>query len=408
MEFNDDFFEFIERHAGESPDRLRLKYVGKEPWIAIAVSHIASQRKAQNKLGGFDNSLRPTIIYPEIALEQCSSAQTALFHAELLSHKVNKPGATVLDMTCGLGIDTMAFALKGLEVTAVELNPVQAEIACFNFQNRSNITVLNADSTEFLANCGRHFDVIFIDPARRDVSGRRVYGIKDCVPDLTLLLPLIKEKSRFLLAKLSPMLDISEILRELPGIDELYVVGTKGECKELLIALNCEDKGKNDMIDVTIIVRDFDYPDSDFRYTLAEERNLCGTSHYAVPKQGDVLMIPSASLMKTNAYNCIAQRYGARQLSNHSHLFVADRPVKDFIGKQYRVDTVIPWSSAEIKRLAKARLEADITVRNFPMTASEIARRLKILPSSNNRLFATTTCSGEKILIFCTKALTSL
>lgn len=80
-------------------------------------------------------------------------------------------------------------------------------------------------------------DCLFLDPARRDSQGGKTVAIADCEPDVQKLEPLLVEKGRTVVVKLSPMLDIFSSLRELKYIRQIHVVAVNNECKELLAVL---------------------------------------------------------------------------------------------------------------------------------------------------------------------------
>ena len=80
-------------------------------------------------------------------------------------------------------------------------------------------------------------DLIYRDPARRSAGGRKVFRLGDCSPDLSTLLKPLLERAPRILAKLSPMADISRLLKELedaagyPCVSRIHIIGSGGECK---------------------------------------------------------------------------------------------------------------------------------------------------------------------------------
>ena len=103
------------------------------------------------------------------------------------------------------------------------------------------VEILNCDSVGWLERySGNKFDLVFIDPARRGDAGQRVFNIHHCQPDISELLPLLSLKARFAMVKLSPMLDVTQTLRDLPFSAELHVIDDGGECRELLAVLDFE------------------------------------------------------------------------------------------------------------------------------------------------------------------------
>ena len=96
--------------------------------------------------------------------------------------------------------------------------------------------VVNTDAAKYLEGMSRQ-SVVFIDPARRDLKGRKTVLIGDCDPDVGRLHDLLMEKAEMVIVKLSPMLDISLALEQLPSVSEVHVVAVGGECKELLLVM---------------------------------------------------------------------------------------------------------------------------------------------------------------------------
>lgn len=200
--FSNEFFSFISNFADTNPLELRLKMHGKEPDFDIndAICQIECRRKCRKKLSRFIQNEH--FLFPSaIAAEQASHQAVGAYHAELISN-----GDNVLDMTAGLGIDSLSMSIKAASVKSCELDPHKAEILAHNSLalGCNNIEVITGDSVEFLKNSQDSYDVVFIDPARRGNDSSRLYNLHDCQPDVTTILPLILKRSQRLLIKASP------------------------------------------------------------------------------------------------------------------------------------------------------------------------------------------------------------
>ena len=217
MEIFDDerFWAWVEAHNNDDPAKLRLAWHGREPWIDDAVRQIECRRKYRRKLQyeiSYDRFYFPT----SLSGEQSTGDELARIHAAMIPSGAH----TIVDLTSGLGVDAMTIArATGVHVVAVERDSVVSAAL------RHNAGVVGADVETICADCrdylesvpdGR-FDIAFIDPARRDADGGRVFGISDCEPDILTMLPLLRRKVRTLIVKLSPMLDVTRTLRDLPG-----------------------------------------------------------------------------------------------------------------------------------------------------------------------------------------------
>ena len=92
------------------------------------------------------------------------------------------------------------------------------------------------------------------------------------------------------------------------------------------------------------------------------------------------------------------------KLQVNSHLYTADHLVSDFPGRRFRVDEVLSFTGKLCKGLSKTIPQANITVRNFPLSVEELRKRTKITDGGHVYLFATTLVDGEKVLVKCSKA----
>ena len=139
-----------------------LRAQGHDPEvIRSAMEQAALLRKAD---AGWI-SARPGWLLTRDGLEQATHPSVADFHAAVVA----AAGIThVVDLTAGLGGDTVALAQHILRVTAVERDPATAELLAFNLTNATNVTITMGDSSllEF-----PNADGFFVDPARR--SGTR-------------------------------------------------------------------------------------------------------------------------------------------------------------------------------------------------------------------------------------------
>lgn len=380
-----DVEKFLAENFDADPLSLRLKYRGDEEALK-AIEQIELRRKSPEKFIGRDGVSRmPRNLYSRVAVEQTTAAAVADFHASLIS-----PDSRVLDMTMGLGSDAAAMAsVEGVSVTAIERNPELAEISRENFAGIKNLRIVCADSIEWLSDSHERFDVIFIDPARRDSEGKRVVNLHDCTPDVVNAEPIMLEHTSRILIKLSPMLDVSAVIRDLRYVRHIYIVEHKGECRELLVEIDSDFSGEPKVETVG--------GSGSISFTLSEED--AAVAQFGKPAQGDYLYEPGASAMKSGAFKLMSARFGLTEISANSHLYFSRDYVADFPGKIYRISAVLPYSSSVLKRLLKEIDGCSVAVRNFPVPASELRRKLKLKEGDKLRLMATTGSGGEKMLL---------
>lgn len=382
--------QFIQEHAADDLTRLLLS-ASKYPEIDMpfVVDQIAARRQIREKLPSWYGNAQ--LVFPaKIAAEQCSSEQTAAYKQRLADEDW-----TMCDLTGGLGIDSYFFSRKVNHLTYIERFPAYCEAARHNFSvlGADNITVVNADTTHYIDKLPV-VDAFYIDPARRGESNKRVFALQDCEPDLPGLLPDLLKRSPRVIAKLSPMADIQMTLDLLPGTTAVHVLSVRNECKELLFVV--EREVENTVPVIHCINFAPDGTESSFSFTLEEERSA------GLQPTGQVfgyLYEPNASVLKAGAFKQIALRMGVKKLHISSHLYTSEQLVADFPGRIFRVDEVFPFTGKLSKNLSKLIPQANITVRNFPLSVEELRKRTKITDGGSVYLFATTLANGEKILV---------
>ena len=394
MKQTEEFRKFVKEHAGDDLTRLLLS-ASRYPSIDVpfAADQIAARRQIREKLPSW--YANDALLFPsKISAEQCSSEQTALYKQRLVAGS-----DTLCDLTGGLGIDSYYFSRKARQITYIERFPAYCDAARNNFSalGADNITVVEGDSSELASRLPR-VDAFYIDPARRGEGNKRVYALQDCEPDLPALLPELFRHAPKVIAKLSPMADIRQTLELLPGTTEVHVLSVKNECKELLFVMECETA-------VTLpVIHCINYDSSGreeaFAFTLQDERSEI---LQLADRIGRFFYETNASLQKAGAFKSVAVRFGLAKLHVSSHLYTSDTVVEDFPGRCFVVEEVYPFSGKLCKSLSKDIPQANMTVRNFPLSVEELRKRTKITDGGNVYLFATTLADSSKILVKCSK-----
>ena len=105
--------------------------------------------------------------------------------------------------------------------------------------------------------------------------------------------------------------------------------------------------------------------------------------------------------MKAGCFAELCRVFPVKQLAQNSHLFVSDRLIADFPGRQFRILAVSSMNKKELKEKVMPLKQANITVRNFPLSVAELRKRLKMNDGGSNYIFATTLSDGSHVLIIC-------
>ena len=392
MQTSDVFFAFINEHTDDDLALLLLA-AGRYPEIDMpfAVEQIRARRYIREKLPTW--YANRSLLFPsKIAVEQCSSEQTARYKQRLIRDENH-----VCDATGGLGIDTYSFAQKVSRVSYVEQAKECFDIAMYNFSRLrvKNITGYNEDAENVLQKM-QSVDMIYIDPSRRSEDNQRVFALSDCEPDLKKIVPLLLSKAPKVIAKVSPMLDIRHTLALLPKTSEVHIVSIKNECKELLFILQRENESRDPAIQC--INYTTEGVEQSFRFTLSDEQTtqcIIGNSVQTF------LYEPNASILKAGAYKQVAIRFDIEKIHTNSHLYTSEKLIPLFPGRIFQVQDVFSFSGKLCNTIYKMIPQANITTRNFPLPADELRRRTRITDGGDCYLFATTLANNERVLIQC-------
>ncbi len=379
-----DTRQFIEEHLNDDVHELALKHSNAKVDMALALRQIEARQLLRKKVPSW--SANPELLFPShLSIEQCSSEASANYKASLMK------GGSFADLTGGLGIDCYYISQNFQHSDYVEHNPELCALARHNYEVLGAKTmVVHNDSAEVFLNQCEPLDCLFIDPARRDVHGRKVVSVSDCTPNVVELQDLMLQKAKRVMVKLSPMLDISQALKELRHVKEIHVVAVSNECKELLFIMERAFDGEPTYTCVNLETRQ-----PAVTFSMEEER----VAILQLAKElGHYLYEPNVALMKGGCYKMLSQRYALKKLHRNSHLYTSDSLIQDFPGRIFEVDG---WAiyGKKAKDLLKDVDKASIAVRNFPMTVAEIRKSLKINDGDQTYLFATTLSDERKVII---------
>jgi len=107
--------------------------------------------------------------------------------------------------------------------------------------------------------------------------------------------------------------------------------------------------------------------------------------------------------MKAGCFDLLEARFGVRALHQNSHLFVSDRQIDGFPGRGFVIERETSMNKRELKASLADITQANIAVRNFPLSVAELRKRLRIQDGGNVYIFATTTAKEGHRLFICKK-----
>ena len=445
---NDETREFVAMHRNEDVRELALKAKRVERLdLPSALDQIAGWQIARKKLPQWA-SCEGIVYPPHISMEQCSSQFTAQYKSEI-AQTLLAPAATVrarvsdsgesdnqttksepqlsdspesdtqetktgvrvsdssesdtlvarssmVDLTGGFGVDFSYLARGFSQATYVERQRHLCDLAEHNMAalGLDQARIVCGDGVEYLRQMGP-VDFIYLDPARRDEHGSRTYAIEDCTPNVLELRDLLLAKSQYTLVKLSPMLDWRKAVADFDGtVREVHIVATGNECKELLLVLG-QQVHEEPSAPRVFCVNDNQRID----YDSAAYTQGLRIGGKPLPEAKNYLYEPNASIMKAGCFDLVEERFGVTQVGPSSHLFVSATPVADFPGRGFAIESIGGMNKKDIKRLLNGTKQANIAVRNFPLTAPQLRKKLKLADGGPVYLFGTTMQGCDHVLL---------
>ena len=388
--------DFIDKHLKDDVRQLALQKFPDDIDKMLVLNQIEVRQLLSKKVPSWASN--PDLLFPKhLSIEQCSSELTAKYKASII-----EGGDTFVDLTGGLGIDSYFLSEKFKTSYYVENQKELCKLAEHNFGVLGRkITVVNSDAETFLSK-NQNFDLVFIDPARRDIYNRKMVSLHDCSPDVVKIVETFPETSPHkpsFLIKASPMLDISLITNELQNISEIHIVSVKNECKEILIKIEPGFDGEIKYFCVNFFGNDVKSSQS---FEFSETSESSANSEFA-PTIKHYLYEPNSSLMKSGAFKLISQRFGIEKLHVNSHLYTSDNLISDFPGRIFEVVGFAPFNKKIKKELLNDITEASVATRNFPLSANELRKTLNLKESDTNFVFGTTLMGKKKVVILAKK-----
>jgi SAM-dependent methyltransferase len=301
-------------------------------------------------------------------LAQASSPAVATFHASLF-----KNAHTILDLGCGMGMDTAAFARAGLNVIAIERDPerlacAEKNIALWGLERQ--VTFILADAEDWVQTEGiakYAGNAIFLDPARRDSStGARFSRHADQYePSLTFAQDLLPHFPTIIL-KLSPLLP-DDVLSALGNVTFL---SEDRSCKEACVTLLPPDALRN----------------TPAAHLLPENITVAHTESLSAPTPlipGGYLLDPDPAIIRAGVLETAATNLGATRIATtDAYLYAPALPNISLtrLASAWRVQHILPFKPALVSDWLRKNNIGRLTVkkRYYPKEPGEVCKELKM------------------------------
>ncbi|KMQ67281.1 methyltransferase [Chryseobacterium sp. FH2] len=367
---------YINAHLNSDLHSLLLK---TSPFREVSMQEIVQQIKgrqvAQKK---FPFLLKDGIIFPpQLNLEQSSSEKTALYKSEILK------GKKFVDLTSGFGIDAYYLSGDFENVLLVEQNSELLEIVKHNWKILGKTAkFINQKLEDFLDENQENFDVIYLDPARRDNDKNKVFLLEDLSPNILEIQEKLMMISDEVVIKLSPLIDLKYLVSVLPGIFRIDIIALKNEVKEVVAFLAKQNSGE-------IICNCVNLESREPTFTFKFREEEIAVADYSEPER--FIYIPNNSILKAGVFNLISEKFRVKKFHPNSHFYTSNEKNDDFPGR------IIEMEMIDAKQIKKKE-QFNIISKNYPLKPEEIKKKYALKDGGERYLIFTQSKKGKIIL----------
>lgn len=337
-------------------------------------------------------------LWTSSGLEQASRPATSHYRAATLRAAGIR---SVADLTCGLGMDALAFAQAGMSVVAVEQDPTTASLAaantCHAAAGRSVEVILGSCTDPAVLDLASEADAWFVDPSRRSEQrhpdGRhlRLDDPQQWSPPWAWVLAQAQRvgaapaSPRVLMVKAAPGLPHEEIT-DVPGCQvDAEWLSQGGQLLE-----TCVSWWRADVAVAAPSRRAAVILDEDGRALVrivADSVPPPATAH--PPLSGEYLFDPDPAIVRSGVVTEFATAAGARLVDSHLAYLASSEPMSPALTPAARSWQVLDSGTYDPRRLRAACAEhgighLEVTGRGRRLDPTRVRRELR-LPGSGAR-----------------------
>ena len=326
----------------------QLREKAEPDQVAAALGQVELRRHAATKLGDDASAMYLT----REGLEQATRTRVAAHRAA----RVAFGGPSVIDLTCGIGGDLVAFARAGLTAAGIDLDPLRVAMA------RANLAALGLAGAVEVGDATMidtaPFATAYADPARRGARGR-AFRADDWAPPWSFVASMLSTPS---CVKVAPGIPHSLV----PEGVEAEWVSEAGEVKEAVLwspALATAARR------ATVIGRGG-------LATLTEEDDPgAGTGPVAA-----YLYEPDGAVIRAGLVTAVAAGVRGHLLDRRIAYVAADAAYQSPFARSYRVAAELPYREKQLKAALRERGIGTLTIkkRGVDVVPEQLRARLDL------------------------------
>jgi len=346
----DALFPYSQEHSLEQVTWLRAQGFTPDETANI-LGLVKARTRALSKFG----DRARTMFLTEHGAQQATRPVVAAEHAAVFARAGVR---SVADLGCGIGADSLEFARASLETVSVELDPLTASFAAANLADFSGSRVVvgdvtNFDPESFRDGTGEAVQGIWLDPARRDLTG--VVKLGPGMPHEAIVRP---EDIR---SEANPHPRVTAQWVEHEGsLVELVLwfnaLAQEGVARTVTV-LRQEATGQAEDKGLRIHKTTLSSPYSAEQVTPVDEKQT------RLPSPGEYLYEPSGAVVRAHLVQELAQELGANLIDPHLAYLTAAEAVQSPLAQCYEVLEEIPVQEKQLKKWVRERGFTALTIK---------------------------------------------
>ena len=354
--------------------------------VAAALTQARLRAAGRAKFGPFADGM----LFTPAGLEQATRFSVAARHAQrYASAGVQR----VADLGCGIGADSMALATFDREVLAVDRDELTAAVATMNLRHWPEAVVRCEDATTTDLT---GFGGVFVDPARRNETGRRLLDPRHGSPPLEFVLDL---------ARRLPAVG----MKTAPGIPHHLVpegaeaqwVSVGGDVVEaaLWFGLLARDGVRR----AALVLPPDGVPDSADGVETADpvEVTDAGMPDPEVGPVGGVLYEPDGAVIRAGLVGQVAAAVGGTLVDPTIAYVTSQRVVLTPLARAYVVHDVVPFQLKTLRALLRDRGVGRLTIkkRGTAVEPERLRRQLRLEGDAEATIVLTRVAGRQSVLL---------
>jgi hypothetical protein len=213
---------------------------------------------------------------------------------------------------------------------------------------------------------------------------KKVFLLEDCSPNILAMEEELLAISPNVVAKLSPMADITMAINRLGSrVREVHILAENDECKELLIWLDRDWKGGYEIIAFN--------SGQSISFSASEENSekpvFPENELFLQNTSGLYLFEPGKALLKAGAFNLLC-KYGLTKLGRFTHLYIGMNPeILKGQCKIFPIKEIQPLNNRSIKECGKKYAKGEVTAKNIPLSSEGLRKKMGLASGGEVHIF---------------------